>query len=50
LNIAAQQGVINRVVAQVQRIRHDMGLDDAPTPGAVAAGVAVDSSRRAPSF
>lgn len=42
LNIAAQQAVIHRVVAQVQRIRQEMGLDDEPTPGAVAAGVAVE--------
>jgi hypothetical protein len=37
LNIVAQQGVITRVVSQVQQIRQEMGLDDEPTPGAVAA-------------
>jgi hypothetical protein len=40
LNIAAQQAVIQRIVAQVQRIRTEMGLDDEPTAGAVAAGIA----------
>lgn len=40
LNIVGQQAVINRVVAQVQRIRHEKGLDDEPSPGAIAAGVA----------
>jgi hypothetical protein len=29
LTIAAQHGVINRIVAQVQRIRQEMGLDEA---------------------
>jgi MFS family permease len=42
LNISAQQAVINRLVAHVQRIRRDMGLDDEPTAGAVAAGVAIE--------
>ena len=40
LNIAGQQAVIQRIVAQVQRIRAEMGLDDEPTAGAVAAGIA----------
>jgi hypothetical protein len=40
LNIADQQAVIQRIVAQVQRIRAEMGLDDEPTAGAVAAGIA----------
>lgn len=39
LNIGAQQQVIQRIVGQVQRIRAELGLDDAPTPGAVAAGL-----------
>jgi hypothetical protein len=43
LNIVAQQGVITRVVAQVQRIRQELGLDDEPTPGAIAAGVAAEA-------
>ena len=30
LNVAAQQGVIERIVAQVQRIRQEMGLDAEP--------------------
>lgn len=40
LNIADQQAVIERIVAQVRRIRAEKGLDDVPTPGAVAAGIA----------
>jgi hypothetical protein len=39
LNVAQQQAVITRIVEQVGRIRAEMGLDEAPTPGAVAAGV-----------
>lgn len=43
LNIAAQQKVIERIVAQVQRIRQELGLDDAATT-AVPAGAAEGSS------
>jgi MFS family permease len=35
LNISAQQRVIERIVAQVQRIRRELGLDDAAAPVAV---------------
>jgi hypothetical protein len=41
INIAAQQRVIERIVAQVQRIRQELGLDDAEEP--VAAGAAEGS-------
>jgi hypothetical protein len=37
-NIAAQQGVIERIVAQVQQIRCERGLDDAPAPVPESAG------------